>query len=390
MSTPEQTPEVSIVMPCLNEAETLGDCIRKAQEAIRKHDLQAEIVVADNGSHDGSPEIARTLGARVVHAPVTGYGAALMTGIEAARGAYIVMADADGSYDLGAIFPFVEKLREGYDLAMGCRFPRGRGRIMPDAMPWSHRWLGNPFLSGIGRLFFRSPVSDFHCGLRAFRRGSIAALELRTTGMEFASEMVIKATLKGMRIAQLPITLYKDARTRPSHLRRWRDGWRHLRFMLLYSPYWLFFIPGCALFLLGAASGGVLLAGPVQVGGIGFDTNTLLVSAMGMLVGFNLIAFGMFAKVFAISEGLLPEDPRLGKIFQFITLEAGILVGVFCIVAGFGLLGWGLLYWQRHDFGPMSYPDSLRLVIPGVAALTLGVEIIFSSFFISILGLRRR
>lgn len=386
----QERPEVSIVIPCLNEAETLGGCIQKAHEVIDTHNLSAEIVVADNGSHDGSPEIARDLGARLVHAPVKGYGAALMAGIEAARGTYVVMADADGSYDFGAILPFIEKLRQGYSLVMGCRFPRGHGTIMPEAMPWSHRWLGNPILTGVGRLFFRSPVSDFNCGLRAFRRDTITALDLRTTGMEFASEMVIKATLKGVPIAEIPITLYKDGRTRPPHLRRWRDGWRHLRFMLLYSPSWLFLIPGCVFFFLGAASGGVLLSGPVQIWGIGFDTNTLLVSAMVMLLGFKLIAFAVFAKVFAISEGLLPEDPSLSKVFRFVTLEVGILIGLLCMLAGFGLLGGGVLYWRRHDFGPLSYPDSLRLVIPGVTALTLGVEIIFSSFFMSMLGLRRR
>lgn len=383
-------PEVSIVMPCLNEAETLAACIRTAQEAIDRHNLRAEIVVADNGSHDGSPEIARDLGARLVHAPVKGYGAALMAGIEAAKGTYVVMGDADGSYDFGAMLPFIEKLREGYDLVMGCRLPRGQGTIMPEAMPWSHRWLGNPALSGIGRLFFGSPVSDFNCGLRAFRRDSIAALDLRTTGMEFASEMVIKATLKGMPIAEVPITLYKDGRTRPPHLRRWRDGWRHLRFMLLYSPSWLFLAPGCLFFLLGAVSGGVLLSGPVQIGGIGFDTNTLLVSAMAMLLGFNLIAFAAFAKVFAISEGLLPEEPRLSKLFRYVTLEVGIVIGLLCMLAGLALLGGGVLYWGRHGFGPLSYPDSLRLVIPAVTALTLGAEIIFSSFFMSMLGLRRK
>jgi glycosyltransferase involved in cell wall biosynthesis len=382
--------EVSIVMPCLNEAETLPACIQKAQEAIHKHDLQAEIVVADNGSHDGSPDIAAALGARVVHAPIRGYGAALMAGIEAARGTYVVMGDADCSYDFGAIFPFVEKLRDGYDLVMGCRLPKGRGTIMPGAMPWSHRWLGNPLLSAIGKVLFRTPVSDFHCGLRAFRRDIMVALGLRTTGMEFASEMVVKATLKNLRIAEIPITLHKDQRTRAPHLRRWRDGWRHLRFMLLFSPYWLFFVPGFALFLLGTASGGILVAGPVRIGGVEFDTNTLLVSAMAVLVGFKLIAFAMFAKVFAISEGLLPEDPRLGKVFQVVTLEVGMLVGLLVMLAGLGLLSWGVLYWRGYAYGPISYPDSLRLVIPGVTGLTLGVEIIFSSFFLSILGLRRK
>lgn len=390
MTTHEGALEVTVVMPCLNEAETLGACIRKAQEAIRKNDLWGEIVVADNGSHDGSPEIARALGARVVHAPVRGYGAALTAGIEAAKGTYVVMGDADDSYDFSAIFPFIEKLREGYDLVMGCRLPRGGGTIMPGAMPWSHRWLGNPALSRVGRAFFRCPVSDFHCGLRAFRRDAIVGLALRTTGMEFASEMVIKATLRNLRFAEIPITLHKDRRSRPPHLRRWRDGWRHLRFMLLYSPSWLFLLPGCVLFLLGATSGSILLAGPVRIGTIGFDTNTLLVSAMMMLVGFQLMTFAMFAKLFAISEGLLPEDPRLVKASRVITLEVGILFGLVLVLAGLGLLYSGFLFWGRHHFGPLSYPDSLRLIIPGVTSLTLGVEIVFSSFFMSVLGLGRK
>ncbi len=377
-------------MPCLNEAETLERCIRKAQWAIHKHNLQAEIVVADNGSQDGSPDIARTLGARVVHVPVRGYGAALMAGIDAARGAYVVMGDADDSYDFGAIFPFVKKLREGYDLVMGCRFPKGGGIIMPGAMPWSHRLLGTPILGVLGRLFFRSPVSDFNCGMRAFRRDIVPRLDLRTTGMEFASEMIIKTSLNGMRVTEIPITLYKDGRNRPPHLRTWRDGWRHLRFMLLYSPYWLFFIPGCILFLLGAAVGGKLLKGPLQIGRVGFDTNTLLVCSIGLLIGFKLIIFALFTKIFAISEGLLPEDRRLSKIFPVVTLETGILIGLLLVIVGLGFLVWGLLYWERHDFGPLSYPDSLRLVIPGVTSLALGVEAIFSSFFMSVLGLRRK
>jgi hypothetical protein len=261
---------------------------------------------------------------------------------------------------------------------------------MPGAMPWSHRWLGNPVLSGVGRLFFDCPVSDFHCGLRAFRREAIAALDLRTTGMEFASEMVIKATLHGLRIAEVPITLYPDRRSRPPHLRRWRDGWRHLRFMLLYSPDWLFFLPGCGMFLLGGLAAGLLVMGPVRIGGVVFDTNTLLIAAMLLLVGFQLMAFALFARVFAISEGLLPEDPRLTRLFRVATLELGLLIGCLVALVGLGLLAGSVLYWQRRQFGPLSYPESLRLVIPAVTTLTLGVEIIFSSFFMSVLGLRRR
>jgi len=374
-------------MPCLDEAETVGACIEKAQRSLKALGVAGEVIVADNNSTDGSPDIASRMGARVVRVDAKGYGSALMGGIAAARGKYVIMGDADDSYDFADLGPFVEKLREGYDLVMGNRF---KGRIQPKAMPPLHRYMGNPVLTGLGRLFFHSSCGDFHCGLRGFRKDSIMALNLRTTGMEFASEMVVKATLRKLSIAEVPTSLSPGRRNRPPHLRSWRDGWRHLRFMLLYSPYWLFLIPGCALFLLGSIAGGILLAGPIEIGGIGFDTNTLLVCAMVLLIGFKLIAFATFAKLFAISEGLLPQDPRLEKILQPLTLEAGIVIGLIFMLIGFALLVWGVLYWRQHEFGPISYPDSLRLVVPGVTALTLGVELIFSSFFISVLGLHRK
>jgi glycosyltransferase involved in cell wall biosynthesis len=383
-------PELSIVMPCLNEAETLQRCINKAQQSIRQHNLKAEIIVADNGSTDGSREIAQASGARVVPVRAKGYGAALAGGIEAARGRYIIMGDADDSYDFSNIFPFLERLREGHDLVMGCRLPVGGGTVEPGAMPWKHRWIGNPVLTGIGRLFFRSPISDFHCGLRAFRKEAYQKLEMRTTGMEFASEMVIKATLRKMRVTQIPITLYKDGRSRPPHLRSWRDGWRHLRFMLMYSPRWLFLFPGMIGFLVAAFFFVLLLRGPLRLGIAFFDTNTLLVSSMAIILSFQLISFAMFTKIFAISEGLLPEDPRLNRFFSVITLEVGILTGLIFAVSGLGLLIGAFLYWAKLGFGELSYPDSLRLVIPAVTSLTLGVQIIFSSFFMSILGLKTR
>jgi glycosyltransferase involved in cell wall biosynthesis len=382
--------EISIVMPCLNEAQTLAKCILKAQKAIHQSGLSAEIIVADNGSTDGSQEIAAQHGVRVVHATEKGYGAALMAGISAAKGAFIIMGDADDSYDFTQIYPFIQKLREGYDLVNGCRLPKGGGKIMPDAMPWKHRWIGNPVLSAIGKLFFHSPLSDFHCGLRGFRRASFEKMELRTTGMEFASEMIIKTTLKDMRVAEVPITLYKDGRSRPPHLRSWRDGWRHLRFMLLFSPKWLFLIPGCIFFLLGTIFSAILLRGALKIGAITFDTNTLLVSSMAILVGFQLMTFSAFAKIFAITQGLLPEDPHFLKIFNFITLEKGIYVGFLCIISGFTILTWATIYWKHHNYGPLSYPYSLRLVIPGVTAFILGIGIVFSSFFMSILGLRQK
>jgi hypothetical protein len=386
----EHEPEVSMVMPCLNESSTLARCIRKAQSAIEKNDLRAEIIVVDNGSDDGSQEIARALGAHVVSVAEKGYGAALMGGIAAARGKFIIMGDSDDSYDWSAIYPFVERLRKGDDLVMGCRLPAGGGTILPGAMPWKHRWIGNPVLTGLGKLFFHSPVSDFHCGLRGFQKVAYEQLDLRTTGMEFASEMVVKATLRGQRITEIPITLHPDGRSRPPHLRSWRDGWCHLRFMLLFCPRWLFLVPGAVLFWAGAVLGGRLLVGPVRMGAVEFNVNTLFVCSMAILVGFQLIAFAVFTEVFAISERLLPEDPRLTRLFRVITLEVGITAGVILSLSGLGLLLWAVHYWKELGFGPMSYPEGLRLVIPAVTILTLGVQIIFSSFFLSVLGMRRK
>ncbi len=386
----EERPEVSFLLPCLNEAQTLQTCLRKIHQTITRHQLRAEIIVADNGSHDGSDTIAIIAGAKVLHVEQKGYGAALQAGLAAAQGTYIIMGDADDSYDFSATFPFIQKLREGYDLAMGCRLPKAGGKIMPGAMPWLHRWLGNPVLSGLGRLFFQCPVTDFHCGLRGFRRDFCLKLDLQTTGMEFASEMVIKSTLLGGKIAEIPITLYKDGRNRRPHLNTWRDGWRHLRFMLMYSPRWLFFIPGSFLLIVGSLIGGILLTGPLHISGVTFDTNTLLVAAMAILVGFNLVSFGAFSKLIAISTKLLPKDPLLEKLSKTFTLEMGIFCGAFVALLGASLLGWGILYWQSQNFGSLSYPESLRLVIPGTTALTLGVEIIFSSFLVSILLMRRK
>ncbi len=390
MAAADEKLEVTVLMPCLNEAETLASCIGKAQEAIRAHGLRAEVLVADNGSTDGSPAIAERCGARVVHVPQRGYGAALRGGIEAARGEFIIMGDADDSYDFRAILPFVEKLREGCDLVMGCRLPSGGGTIRPGAMPWLHRYVGNPVLSAVGRLFFGCPVNDFHCGMRGFRKAAAEAMDLRTTGMEFASEMVIKATLRKMRIGNIPITLSRDGRTRPPHLRSWRDGWRHLRFMLMYSPRWLFLVPGLLLLAFGTVMGGLLLAGPVRAGGVSFDLNTLVVCSMCVLLGFGLVSFAVFAKVFAITEGLLPEDKRLARLSRYVTLEVGLVVGVVVAATGLALLVAALMYWGRRGFGTLSASESLRLVVPAATLITLGVQIIFASFFVSILALRRR
>ena len=379
--------EVSVVMPCLNEAETLEACIRKAQRALEKERLAGEIIVADNGSSDGSIEIAEGLGAKVVHVQAKGYGNALMGGIAAASGKYIVMGDSDDSYDFGQIPSFVEALREGADLAMGNRF---RGGIEKNAMPPLHQYFGNPLLSRIGQLFFHSPVGDFYCGIRGFRKDAYERMGLRTTGMEFATEMVVKATLLNLRIAEVPTTLSPAGRKRPSHIRTWRDGWRTLRFFLLYSPRWLFLYPGALLMLVGAGLGLWLLPAPRMVGNVTFDAHTLLYAAAFILLGFQSIAFAVFTKLFAISEGLLPPSATLDRLFRYITLEIGLLVGAMLVVVGLGTSAYALGFWQTRHFGPLDYSHTMRLVIPAALFLILGVQTVLASFFLSVLGLRRR
>ncbi|HYV10876.1 MAG TPA: glycosyltransferase family 2 protein [Pyrinomonadaceae bacterium] len=378
--------ELSILMPCLNEAETLETCIKKAQKALEDLKVHGEVVIADNGSTDGSPEIAASLGARVIHVAEKGYGSALQGGIKAARGKYIIMGDADDSYDFTNLGPFLEKLRDGYDLVMGNRF---KGGIAPNAMPPLHKYLGNPVLTGIGRLFFRSPCGDFHCGLRGFSKAAIQRLDLRTTGMEFASETVVKASLHGLRITEVPTTLSKDGRNRPPHLRSWRDGWRHLRFLLLYSPRWLFLYPGLLLMLIGTVASGWLLVGPRVVDGITLDVHTFLYAAIAIVIGYQTVIFAIFTKVFAITEGLLPEDPRLKTLFRYIKLETGILAGALLLVAGIGLSIYALSFWSSRSFGPLDPSQTLRLVIPAVTLIALGLQTVLSSFFLSILGLQR-
>lgn len=383
----DDTPEVSVVMPCLNEAETLAACINKAQGAFREHAIQGEIIVADNGSSDGSREIAGRLGARLVHVLAKGYGNALMGGISQARGRFVLMGDADGSYDFSLILPFVEKLRAGYDLVMGNRF---QGGIETGAMPFLHRYLGNPLLSGLGRLFFRSPVKDFHCGLRGFTRAAYEKLDLQTTGMEFASEMVVKSSLLGLRIAEVPTTLSPDGRTRPPHLRTWRDGWRHLRFMLLYSPRWLFLYPGLALIILGLLGMAWLYPGPRQLYGVTLDIHTFLYAALSVLIGSQTVCFAVFAKVFASSEGLLPADPRLDKLFRYVTLEVGLVAGAVLALLGLGASIYAVWVWEQSSFGNLQPSQTLRTVIPAVLMLALGCQIILASFLLSVLGLKRK
>jgi glycosyltransferase involved in cell wall biosynthesis len=370
--------EVSIIMPCLNEAETLETCIRKAQWFLAENDLAGEVIIADNGSDDGSQEIARRLNAIVVNVPTKGYGSALKGGIAAARGRYIIMGDADDSYDFSNLNPFIAKLRNGYDLVMGNRF---RGGIESGAMPFLHRYLGNPVLTGIGKLLFGSPCNDFHCGLRGFRKDAIANLELQTTGMEFASEMVVKATLHKMQITEVPTTLAPAGRTRPPHLNTWRDGWRHLRFLLMYSPRWLFFYPGIFLILGGFLATLSLLPSP--------KVHSLLYSSTAMTIGFQIVMFALFTKVFGISEGLLPEDRRLNKLFDYLNLETGLIAGTVLLGLGLAASVYAFDIWGQHDFGSLNPTETMPIVIPGVTCLALGIQAIFSSFFLSILGLKR-
>lgn len=379
--------EVTVLMPCLDEAETIGICIEKATACLADNDIQGEVLVADNGSRDGSQEIARALGARVVAVSERGYGSALRGGIAAARGRYVIMADADDSYDFTALAPFIEKLRDGYQLVMGNRF---KGGIKPGAMPPLHRYLGNPVLTAIGRQFYGSPIGDFHCGLRGFDREAVMGLGLTTSGMEFASEMVVKATLRGLRITEVPTSLSLDGRSRPPHLRSWRDGWRHLRFLLLFSPRWLFLYPGMALMFMGLASLLWLLPGPRDVGSITLDVHTLVFSAAAIICGFQSAAFGVLSKAFAIDAKILPEDPLMARFEARFSLEKGLVVGAVLLMAGLVASLYAVGAWRMASFSEFDPVVAMRIVVPAVTAMVVGLQIVFASLFYSILGLTRR
>jgi glycosyltransferase involved in cell wall biosynthesis len=374
-------------MPCLNEAETVATCVAKARQFLDSHGVCGEVVVADNGSTDGSQRLAEECGARVVSVAEKGYGSALQAGVAAARGRYVIMGDADDSYDFYNLMPFIDALRGGADLVMGDRFAGG---IRPGAMPPLHRLLGNPVLSAAGRLLFHSPVRDFHCGLRAFSKAAYERMQLRTTGMEFASEMVVKATLLGMTIRETPVVLSPAGRTRPPHLRSWRDGWRHLRFLLLYSPRWLFLYPGLLLMFIGAAATLWLLPHPRRVGIVTFDVQTLLYAGVVILIGFQAVLFAIFTKVFAINAGLLPGDRRMEWLLRNVTLETGLISGA--LLTLFGLAGsiYAVGLWERASFGGLNPSQTLRTIVPSVVCFTLGCETILSSFFLSVLGLSRK
>ena len=378
-------------MPCLNEADTLETCIRKAQRALQEHGISGEVIVADNGSNDGSQAIAIQTGARLVNVPLKGYGNALMGGIAAARGRFVIMGDADDSYDFLELPRIVIKLREGFDLVQGCRLPSGGGEVKPGAMPFLHRWLGNPMFSFMIRRWFQaSSIHDVYCGLRGFSKGLYDRLALRCTGMEFATEMIIKASLFREKITEVPITLHPDGRrSHPPHLRTFRDGWRTLRFFLMYSPRWLFLIPGAGLVLLGLAGYAVAMPG-LTWRGVTFDAHTLLVASLAILCGYQTILFAIFTKTFAVSEGLLPEDRYYTRFYRLLNLERGLVIAVIALMIGVVLLLTAVNQWRATGFGRLDYAQTMRLVVPGTTLTALGFQTVMSSFFVSILGMKRR
>jgi len=381
----ERDVELTILMPCLNEAETVAVCVRKAVKFLADHHVVGEVVVADNGSTDDSQRLAEEAGARVVPVQEPGYGSALQGGINAARGEYVIMGDADDSYDFTALVPFLDRLRAGADLVMGNRF---RGGIQPGAMPALHRYLGNPVLSFIGRLFFRAKLGDFHCGLRGFRRDSVLSLGLQTSGMEFASEMVVRATLAGQRVEEVPTTLSPDGRSRPPHLRSWRDGWRHLRFLLLFSPRWLFFIPGTVLIALGLALGLAVLPGPIKLAGTSYNVKALAVACAMVVIGFQSVLCALFTQVHASAEGFLPQDPKVSRLLQAWTLERGLWLGGLLASAGIVGLAESFARWQGGGFGQLDVISSLRVLVPSVTALIVSCQMILGTFFLAVLNIR--
>jgi glycosyltransferase involved in cell wall biosynthesis len=383
-------PELSVVMPCLNEADTLATCIRKARRAMSENGIDGEIVIADNGSTDGSQMIAASLGARVVPVADKGYGNALRGGISAARGKYVLMGDADDSYDFLELPKFLEQLRAGHPLVQGCRLPSGGGQVLPGAMPPSHRWLGNPMFSWLVRRMFHAPIHDVYCGLRGFSRELYDKLDLRSSGMEFATEMIIKSSLFNVDIAEVPTTLHPDGRkAHAPHLRTFRDGWRTLRFFLMYSPRWLFLTPGVGLFMVGLLGYALALPGTTLMGA-SLDVHTLLIASLAILLGSQAVQFAVFAKTFAISEGMVPEDPRMQRVRRMITLERGLVLGVAATAAGGGLILMAANQWRAVDFGRLDYASTMRWVIPGVTLAALGCQTILSSFFLSILRMARK
>lgn len=380
--------ELTILMPCLNEAETLATCVDKAKGYLQTSGVHGEVLIADNGSTDGSQQIAVDHGARVVDIPVKGYGAALIGGMEAANGRYVVMGDADDSYDFTALDPFVERLRAGDDLVMGNRF---LGGIEPGAMPPLHKYLGNPVLTWIGRMLFRSPIRDFHCGLRGYNRRAMLGLELKTTGMEFASEMVVKSTLAGLQVSEVPTTLSKDGRSRPPHLRSWRDGWRHLRFLLIFSPRWLFLVPGLTALVLGAVGSLLLLFGPTRIGGVGFDVASQVYLSALAIVGYQGVLFAILTKLYAEREGFrLPRSRSFAWFAQRASLESFSLVGSAALLIGIVVLVIQFVSWGQSGFGALDPQATLRVAVPASMLMVLGAQTIMTGMFIGILTIPTR
>ena len=377
--------ELTILMPCLNEARTIQRCIAKAREFLLRTGVTGEILIADNGSTDGSQALAQQAGARVLSVSARGYGAALIAGIEASKGRFVVMGDSDDSYDFSRLDAFLAALRRGAQLVMGNRF---RGGILPGAMPALHRYLGNPVLSAIGRLFFQAGIKDFHCGLRGFSRDAICSLKLRCDGMEFASEMIVKASLKKLIIVEVPTVLSPDGRGRPPHLRSWRDGWRHLRFLLLFSPRWLFLYPGLLLLGIGLSFEALLLRGSLQIGAVQLGVHTMLYAGGGAVAGMQLLTFALFSKVFAVDQGILPESSSLRAFHRWFSVEAGLIAGVLLLAVGLGLSGLSVVAWDRHGFGPFDPGDGMRIVIPALTLMLLGFQVLCSSMFLGVLALR--
>jgi hypothetical protein len=380
----EATVEVTVVMPCLNEARTVGRCVAKAVAALERLGVVGEVVVADNGSTDGSQEIAFRAGARVVAVPRRGYGSALQGGVEAARGRFVIMGDADDSYDFSELGPFVKELRAGKDLVMGNRF---RGGIRPGAMPWLHRYVGNPVLTGILNLFFRTPIGDAHCGLRAFRKEAYQSLGLSCPGMEFASEMVVKASLHGQRIAEVPVVLHPDGRDRPPHLRSFRDGWRHLRLLLLLCPLWLYLIPAGLLMGAGLGLMAWLTPGPRPVGGTVLDVHTMLLGALCVLMGYQTAWLWAFARVYGRASGMVPEDRVTRGVMRAVTVERGALTGLALLVVGLVLNLWLVREWVGRDLGPLDVQVTLRYALWGFTAMVLGLQTVYGSFFLGLMRL---
>lgn len=383
----EREIELTILMPCLNEAETLEVCIKKAMSFLTDHNVSGEVLIADNGSTDGSQAIATRNGARVVDIEQKGYGSALRGGCENARGRYVIMGDADDSYNFLNLMPFLEKLRDGYELVMGNRF---KGGIEKGAMPPLHKYLGNPVLSFIGRIFYPSDIKDFHCGLRGYNRAAIQDLQLQTTGMEYASEMVVQATLHKLKMIEVPTTLSPDGRSRPPHLRSWRDGWRHLKFLMMYSPNWTFLYPGLILSVVGLLMMVIIGVGPTKIGNVNFGINTMMYGSASLLVGVNISLFSMFTKAYALSSGFIPNSPKTIGVFEKFTVEKGVVIGVVLTLLGIAATIFAFIIWGNNAFGNLQPESIMKITIPATTLIAIGIELIFASFFLGILEIERK